>query len=240
MVTERRLGVNLIEIAPILAAIPPYKDFQTGTELHEGSRALIRDYPNLVTTGFLSLNEKFGTSTEGRNIELMKVGKGKKTVMWVGTPHPNEAVGTLAIDFLSGHLCEHPEITEQLDTTFIFIKNADPDGFALNESWMKGEMTPIKYALGFYRPPFEEQVEFAFPVDYKEWHFHNPPPEVQTLMKAFEIYKPEFYYSLHNIGFRNPTYHLSRNLPSLYPPLKQIVANQGLSINTGDSDRTLL
>jgi hypothetical protein len=236
MVTERRLGVNPIEISPVLATIPSYKEFKTGSELQAGSKQLVKDYPALVDSGFLHMDVNFGRSTEGRPIELMTVGKGKKKALWVGTPHPNEAVGTLAIDFLSRYLCEHPEITEKLDTTFVFIKNADPDGFVLNEAWLKGEMDPLKYALGFYRPPFKEQVEWGFPADYKDLHFHNPSAEVRTLMKAFKTYQPEFYYSLHNIGFRNPSYLLSHNIPNLYPTLEEIVTNQGQSVYTGDPE----
>lgn len=119
MVAESRLGVNPIEISPILAAVPSYKEFQTNSELQAGSKQLVKDYPMFVRSGFLHLDENFGESTEGRAIELMTVGKGKRKVMWVGTPHPNEPIGTLTIDFLSRYLCEHPEMTEKLDTTFV-------------------------------------------------------------------------------------------------------------------------
>lgn len=236
MSVELREKRKPIDIEAIVDAVPPYKEFKTGAELQESSKQLVKDFPELVTSGFLSLNEKFGTSTEGRNIELLTVGKGKKKAMWVGTPHPNEAVGTLAIDFLSRHLCEHPEITEQLDTTFVFIKNADPDGLELNKSWLKGDMDPLKYALGFYRPPSKEQVEKSFPVDYKALHFHNPSLEAQTLMKAFEIYKPEYYLSLHNMGFGNPYFNMSREDRNLFVPLAQVVADQGLTLSTGDPE----
>ncbi|HZE86901.1 MAG TPA: M14 family zinc carboxypeptidase, partial [Methylomirabilota bacterium] len=236
MVAERHPGARPIEIAPILAAIPSYKEFQTGSELQTGSKQLVKDYPTLVSSGFLRLDENFGRSTEGRSIELMTVGKGKKKVMWVGTPHPNEPVGTLTIDFLSRYLCEHPEITEKLDTTFIFIKNADPDGLKLNKSWLKGGLDPLQYALGYYRPSEEKQVEWAFPVDYKTLHFHNPPPEAQALMEAFKKNKPDFYYSLHNCCFQNPYFNLSHKRTELFKPLEQVVTDQGLQLSIGKAE----
>jgi len=236
MSIERREKIKPINIETIINAVPPYKEFKTGAELQASSRQLVEDFPELVKSGFLHLDEEFGTSTEGRNIELMTVGKGKKKAMWVGTPHPNEVVGTLAIDFLSRYICENPEITEQLDTTFVFIKNADPDGLELNKSWLKGEMDPLKYALGYYRPAADEQVEYAFPIDYKTLNFTNPLAESQAIMKAFEKYKPHFYYSLHNSGFRKPYYDISYNAPDLFSSLEQIVTGQGLDLYTGESE----
>lgn len=44
-------------------------------------------------------------------------------------------------------------------------------------------------------------MEWTFPVDYKELHFHDPLPETQALMNIIDEIKPEFMYSLHNAGF---------------------------------------
>lgn len=238
MVTELRIGVNPIEIAPILEAIPSYKEFQTGAELQASSRQLIEDFPELVESGFLSLDDNFGRSTEGRPIELMTVGKGKRVALWMGTPHPNEAVGTLAIDFLSRHLCEHPEITEELDTTFVFIKNADPDGFALNESWLKGEVDPLKYALGFYRPPYCEEFEWGFPIDYKTLHFSESDSSTETkvLKKALDKYKPSFYYSLHNHAFWGAFLNIDPPIQDLFLPMQKLVKDHGVILHTGEPE----
>jgi len=232
------------EIKKILKEIPAYTEFKTGDELQAGGRQLAVDFPGLTDSGFLKVHEEFGTSTEGKAIDLLEIGpeKSKRTVMWVGTPHPNEAVGTLAIDFMSRYLCEHPEVAERLETKFIFIKNADPDGLELNEGWLKklkkGEMDPLEYALGFYRPPYGEEFEWDFPIDYKTLHFSKDEAsnESKMLKKAFDKYRPDFYYSLHNNGFGSAYFGIYPPRDELFSPLQQLIKDQDLTLNTGEPE----
>src|SRR5262249_45200851 len=92
---------------------------------------------------------------------------GRRPVLLLGVPHPNEPIGTLTIDFLTRLLCEDDELRYRLDVTVFAVPVADPDGLVLNEGWFKGAFSPLRYALEFYRPPHREQVEWSFPGDYK-------------------------------------------------------------------------
>ena len=235
MNVEAKRGPERIDLPRILDAVPNYQQFMTGKELVDSSWQLLEDHPDMVANGTLGY-EMLGKSTEGRNIELLRVGKGKKKMLWVGTPHPNEPVGTLASDFMSRYLCENPEVLNAMDATVLFIKNADPDGLELNNSWLKEPMDPLNYALGFYRPPGNEQVEWGFPIKYKTLDFtdSDSPKESQAVMRALHKYEPGFLYSLHNSAFGNAYYYLSPKIDALFSPLQANVTNNGISLLTDD------
>src|SRR5262249_24750463 len=150
------------------------------------------DFPGLVRI------DQAGVSAEGRPIDLVTVGHGSRSVLLVGVPHPNEPIGTLTIEFLSRLLCEDDALRKALDVTMHALAVADPDGYVLNEGWMKGTFSPQRYALSFYRPPHREQVEWSFPVDYKTLHFSTPSPETATVMRVMQRVRPQVFYSLHN------------------------------------------
>ena len=214
----------------ILQTIPDYQDFLTLDELHESSRRLVDEFPGLAKL------QVIGESTEGRSIELLTIGHGKRTALLLGAPHPNEPIGVLTLEFLSRLLCEQSDLREQLDCTFLIVKASDPDGLALNEGWFKGAFSPLKYALNYYRPPQDEQVEWGFPIHYKTLHFTTPPAETQVVMQLMQQYRPDFLYSLHNASFCGVYFYLSRHLPALFPQFHQLVADQGLPLHNGEPE----
>jgi hypothetical protein len=177
-----------------------------------------------------------GASTEGRPIELLTIGHGKRTALFLGAPHPNEPIGVLTLEFLSRLLCERSDLREQLDCTFLIVKASDPDGLALNEGWFKGAFSPLKYALNYYRPPQDEQVEWGFPIHYKTLHFTTPPAETQAVMRLMEQHRPVFFSSLHNASFCGVYFYLSRRLPELFLQLHQLVADQELPLHHGEPE----
>src|SRR5690349_5655047 len=83
--------------------------------------------------------ENVGRSSEGRPIDLVTVGHGRRRVLLIGVPHPNEPIGTLTIDFLTRALCEDDALRAALDVTLHVVPVADPDGLVLNEGWFEGE-----------------------------------------------------------------------------------------------------
>jgi hypothetical protein len=116
------------------------------------------------------------------------------------------------------------------------VKASDPDGLALNEGWFKGDFSPLKYALNYYRPPQDEQVEWGFPIHYKTLHFISPPAETRAVMQLMEQYRPDFLYSLHNASFCGVYFYLSRSLPALFPQLHQLVARYELPLHNGEPE----
>jgi hypothetical protein len=217
-------------LSEILQRAPHYQEFLTLEELHQGSVRLVEEFPELARL------QVIGASTEGRPIELLTSGHGKRKALFLGAPHPNEPIGVLTLEFLSRLFCERADLRERLDCTFLIVKASDPDGLALNEGWFKGAFSPLKYALNYYRPPQDEQVEWGFPIHYKTLHFTTPPAETQAVMRLMEQYRPDFLYSLHNASFCGVYFYLSRRLPALFPRLHQLVADQALPLHNGEPE----
>jgi len=220
-----------MDVAQVLAEIPSYSEFPTVGELSASSRELARRFPKLVTL------QTIGTSLEGRPIEMLTIAGGPRKALLLGTPHPNEPVGTLTLEFLSRRLCEDDALRREIDTTFLIIKCADPDGTILNEGWFKPPFSPLNYALNFYRPPHREQIEWSFPVHYKTLHFTESCPETRAVMEVIDHERPTFLYSLHNAGLCGVYFYLSGALPGLFPRLRRVVTSQELAVHVGEPEQ---
>jgi hypothetical protein len=191
---------------------------------------LAAEFPHLVRL------ETAGASAEERPIEVLTIGNGRRPVLLLGVPHPNEPIGTLTLDFLCRLLCEDDALRDRLDVTVHAIKVADPDGLVLNEGWFKGAFSPLRYALNYYRPPHREQVEWSFPVDYKTLRFTTPTPETSAVMRVMERVRPAVFYSLHNAGFCGVYFYVSENRPALFQAFHALVESQGLPLHRGEPE----
>jgi hypothetical protein len=220
----------VLDLPALLGRIPDHREFLTLEELRTSSRDLVAEFPGVARL------ETVGASREGRPIELLTIGDGATPALLVGVPHPNEPIGTLTVDFLCRLLCEDGDLRRRLDVTLYAIKVADPDGLVLNEGWLKGRFSPLRYALNYYRPPHAEQVEWSFPVEYKTLRFTTPAPETAAVMRVMERVRPRFFYSLHNAGFCGVYFYVSHDLVDLYPPLHALVADQGLPLHRGEPE----
>jgi hypothetical protein len=220
----------LDDLSRALSRVPDYTEFFTLDELRARAGALVAQFPGVARL------ETVGASTEGRPIELLTVGHGRRPVLLVGVPHPNEPIGTLTVDFLTRLLCENDELRARLDVTLYAVPVSDPDGLVLNEGWMKGTFSPLRYALEFYRPPHREQVEWSFPVDYKTLRFTTPTPETATVMRVMERVRPQVFYSLHNAGFCGVYFYVSHARPALFTALHELVVGQGLPLHRGEPE----
>jgi zinc carboxypeptidase len=219
-----------MDLGELLARVPDYREFLTLEELAANSRALVDAHPGLARL------EVVGTSREGRPIELLTLGHGRRPALLLGVPHPNEPIGTLTLEFLCRLFCERDDLRAELDATLHVIKVADPDGLVLNEGWFKGGFSPLRYALEYYRPPHREQVEWSFPVDYRSLRFTTPSPETAAVMRVMERTRPRLFYSLHNAGFCGVYFYLSANPPGLVDDLHALVAAHGLPLHRGEPE----
>lgn len=217
-------------LASVLDAVPDYREFLTPAELHRGSVRLVEEFPDLADL------RTVGRSTDGRPIELLTVGQGRRTALWLGVPHPNEPVGSLSVEFLSRALCERAALRERLDTRFLFVKAIDADGLALNQGWLKGMFSPLRYALDYYRCSAAEQVEWGFPITYKTLRFSEPPAETRVVMQLVRDYRPDFYYSLHNASFCGVYYYLSQRRSGLFAELHDLVGAYDLPLHRGEPE----
>lgn len=214
----------------IIRDIPDYKSFLTVDELNQSSTELAREYPSVVELSTV------GRSRAGNAIQALIIGKGEKTALLFGTPHPNEPIGAMMLEFLSRKLAEDKEFREWTGFRWLLIKCADPDGTRLNEGWFKGPFTPLHYATNFYRPPRFQQVEWSFPVSYKTLKFISPIPETEAIMDVINREKPVFMYSLHNAGFGGAYYYVSKPCEPLYERYRDGALAQGIPLHLGEPE----
>jgi zinc carboxypeptidase len=212
------------------AVVPTRRELMTLDELEASTRALAERFPSAVRL------EEIGRSSEGRPIEMMTIGTGKRRALLVGVPHPNEPIGTLTLETVSAVLAEQDALRDALDWTFSIIKVADPDGLRLNHGWLKPPFSLVSYALNYYRSPPHEQVEWGFPIHYKTLRFEASPPETRAVMAAIERFKPDLLYSLHNASFCGVYFYTSKRLDPLFDGLTRSIAREGLPIHRGEPE----
>jgi len=172
---------------------------------------------------------RIGASARGAPIELISLGSGPRDALIVGCPHPNEPVGCLTVEALIGRLRRDPAAGHGF--RWHFIKAIDPDGLELNRSWLKGPRTPERYFDGFFRPAFDRQPEYSFPLKAGAYGFDRSTPENQAWRAALELTRPAFQASLHNADYGGAFYLLSRPLPGLAEALSRQPAEAGLTVN---------
>ena len=218
-----------LDVNNIIDQVPNYKEFLTIEELDASSRNLASTYD---TVEFFEI----GKSREGHSINCLKIGKGKKNILFFAFPHPNEPIGSLTVEFTARFLAENPTFTENTGYTWYLIKAMDVDGAKLNEGWFKGDFDPITHARNYYRPPFHEQIEWSFPIEYKKLKFDSPTPGTKALMKLLEDTKPCFLYSLHNAGFCGVYFYVSEDIKTMCDEFQELVKNDDLPLHEGEPE----
>lgn len=216
------------ELAAALARVPDYDRFLTLAEMTDRARAVADEHPHLASI------VRVGASTEGRPIEMVRIGDGPQRMLLYALPHPNEPIGAMLVQFLLGELVANEDLRR--GRSWYLLPCVDPDGTVLNEGWFGGPFTIRNYARHFYRPRSVEQVEWTFPIRYKTFAFDDPIPETRALMSALELVRPHFVYSLHNAGFGGVYYYLSHDVPAAYGKLHAIPRSRGLFMSLGEPE----
>ncbi|MBS3812347.1 peptidase M14 [Candidatus Bipolaricaulota bacterium] len=217
------------QIKEVVDNIPEYDRFFTVDELKERSKKLAEEYPAVR-------REFVGESRNGEPLEALYIGEGDKTALLFAMPHPNEPIGSMTLDYLSEVLARDEDLRKSLNFKFIIIKCIDPDGTRLNEGWFAGPFTPLNYASNFYRPPGHQQVEWTFPIDYKDLHYDEPIKETEALMEIMEEEVPDFLYSLHNAGFGGAYFYLSGPSEPLYDKLREASTAMDIPLHLGEPE----
>lgn len=214
----------------ILNNIPDYKTFFTVEELEENTLELHKKYPDIVEVF------EIGKSREGRNIDCIKIGKGKKVGLMFACPHPNEPIGAMMLEYFTQASCQDQLFLDDLDYTWYIVKCIDPDGLKLNENWLKGPFSITNYIKNFFRPAGNVQVEWSFPMKYKNYNFDKPLPETLALMSLIEKIKPDFVYSLHNAGFGGVFWYINKEIPKIWNDLKNTTIESELPLHFGQPE----
>lgn len=217
-------------IKKIIDRVPDYKEFLTVEEMDSNSKKLAEKYPDIVEIF------EMGKTRENNSIYCMKIGNGKKNGLMFGCPHPNEPIGAMMLEYFTEELAKNKELREKLDYTWYIVKSWDVDGTKLNEKWFKGPFTLYNYSRNFFRPAGHQQVDWTFPVDYKNLHFHETIPETKAMMNLIDEIKPKFIYSLHNAGFGGVYWYLTDDTKDIYDDLKNAAKKQNIPLNLGEPE----
>lgn len=214
----------------LLSNIPDYKEFLTVDELDASSHALAEKYPDVVSIF------EMGRTKDDHPLLCLKIGSGSKNALMFGCPHPNEPIGTMMLEYFTENLAKNKALRDELDYTWYVVKAWDADGLRLNEKWLKGPYTIYNYSRNFFRPAGHRQVDWTFPIDYKDLHFHDPIPETTAMMKLIDEVKPAFIYSLHNAGFGGVYWYISNPLPELYDDMYAAANKVQVPLNLGEPE----
>lgn len=224
-------GVELEDIIWwILNDIPDFREFMTVDELNMSSRELASQYPDIVSMF------RIGDARNGEPINCLRIGSGELTALLFAFPHPNEPIGSMTLEYLSRRLCVDDAFRGKMNTTWYIIKCADPFGARLNEGWFKGDWSPRKYALNYYRPPGYKQIEWTFPIEYKTLKFDKPTPETRALMNLINEIKPDYVSSLHNAGFCGAYFYLSDPIPNVYDKIQMVASKFNIPLHLGEPE----
>ncbi|WP_313164870.1 M14 family zinc carboxypeptidase [Sedimentibacter sp.] len=219
-----------MNISKIIDNVPDYKVFLTVDELNESTLRLQSKYPDIVKVF------EAGKSRENHSILCLKIGSGSKNAFCFACPHPNEPIGAMTLEYLSWALAEDDEFRESTGYTWYIIKCVDPDGTKLNEKWFKGPFTIYNYMKDYFRPGSEQQVEWTFPIDYKNLHFNEPMPETKAIMGVIEKTRPEFMYSLHNGGLCGAYWYITHEYEDIYDELRETALKNGVALQLGEPE----
>lgn len=219
---------TMTEFDEAIARVPDYQRFLTVDEMYERARSVAERNPGLAS------HQVVGHSTDGIEIPMVRIGDGPQRLLLFACPHPNEPIGAMLIQFLFDELIANEELRR--GRSWYLMPCVDPDGTKLNEGWFAGPFTVRNYARHFYRPRSQEQVEWTFPIRYKDYAFDSPIPETQALMRALEEVRPDFVYSLHNAGFGGVYYYITNHVPEAVPAFHALPKDRGLFLSLGEAE----
>lgn len=228
---------SLPEILERAARIAPLTTFPPIDELLAGFDAIAASSDGRL------VKRRIGTSRLGEPIHEYVIGSGSRHALVVGGVHPNEPIGFHTARTLADHVLAEPDFFDRFDTTWHIIPCIDPDGARLNEGWFANPGDRSHYARHFYRPAPQEQVEWSFPISYKDAYFDRPMPETQALMQLMVETRPSLLVGLHNAELGGVYYYVSRELPGAVDALHAIPAALGLPLDAGEpesADLTML
>ena len=214
-----------------LSKIPDYQTFMTVEELDESSRRLAAAHPESVKLFELT------RSRAGYPVNCLKIGNGSQNAICYGCPHPNEPIGAMMLEAFSTIRAEDAELRQALDYTWYIIKVWDVDGTRLNEPWFKGPFSLTGYTRHFFRPAPTAQVDWTFPIDYKNLHFHDTIPETKAVQDLIDRLQPKFLYSLHNSAFGGVYWYVTQPFEeSFYDRLREVAAKNGMPVDLGEPE----
>lgn len=216
------------------ATVPDHTAFAGVDALVAGLREVAERHPHLARL------DRIGSSRQGEPLWCLTVddpaAPTAPEALVFGLPHPNEPIGGLTAVHLAGRLCADPALRARCGHRWRIVACIDPDGLRLNEGWLAGPFTRAHYARHFYRPAGHDQVEWTFPLAYRDAWFDDCLPETRALVHLMDRYRPRLVAPLHNSELGGAYYYLNREEPDLYPVLTGVPGHLGIPLDRGEPE----
>ncbi|MDG6228726.1 MAG: hypothetical protein QCH96_02030 [Candidatus Thermoplasmatota archaeon] len=213
--------------ARILRNIPPYSRFLTVREIDTLTQE-IRQMPGVT-------HHEIGSTIDGQPLTMLDIGKGDKTALIIGVPHSDEPLGSLVITYFARWLATHQDV-DYFGWRWLLIPILERRGMQLNQGWFTMPNSLALMVKSSFREPTEDQYEWSFPIEYKDYQWTKSRPETIAVKKVLEKEKPDLLCGLHHSGFTNAYYYLSEDFPQIYEKLSRFVASLRIPLSDSAPD----
>lgn len=215
-----------------VGSVPEIAAFAGTSELAAETDRLASRYPTGISSRVI------GHSAGQEPLTCLTIDGGaaaRRHALVYGLPHPNEPVGGLTSLHLAARLAADQGLRERLGVTWHIVPNIDPDGLRLNDGWLRGPFTRAHYSRNIFRPAFDEQIDWRFPLGSESGEDREAgrPSETRALMRLIDTYRPSLLASLHNAEQGDVYYYLSRDEPELISKLQRLPDELGMSLYRG-------
>jgi hypothetical protein len=219
--------LNHNSFTKILREVPDYSRFLKVNEI-EDIAGNFRQYP--------SIEERvIGKTAENTPLKMYVMGSGDKTALIIGVPHSDEPLGSLVTIYFIDWMAKHPEV-DFFGWRWLIIPVLEQRGMRMNEGWFGSWGSLVDTAKFYFREPTENQYEWTFPFEYKNYKWMHPRPESTAVKETIKDEKPDLLCNLHHCGFYDTYFYFSRDLPEAYPKLRRLSDNLGLPLSTSNPD----
>ena len=209
--------------AKILEEVPNYSGFLKVNEI-EALEDSLKQYSSVKQI-------TIGKTAENKPLKMFTMGKGEKTGLIIGVPHSDEPLGSLVTTYFIDWMAKHSE-ANFFGWRWLIIPMLEQRGMRMNEGWFSNISSLVDTAKSYFREPTENQYEWTFPFEYKNYKWVQSRPESSAIKEVIKKEKPDLLYTLHHCGYYDTYFYLSRSLPKAYPRLRKLSCDLGLALST--------
>ncbi len=219
--------MNHNHFTKILREVPNYSRFLRVNEIEEFA-GNFRQYSSVE-------ERTIGKTAENKPLKMYAVGSGEKTGLIIGVPHSDEPLGSLVTIYFIDWMVNHPEV-DFFGWRWLIIPVLEQRGMRMNEGWFSRWGSLVDTAKSYFREPTENQYEWTFPFEYKNYKWVHSRPESTAVKEIIKAVKPDLLCNLHHCGFYDTYFYFSRNLPEAYPRLRVLSDELKLPLSTSNPD----
>jgi len=170
---------------------------------------------------------KIGKTRSNNDIYALQISNMPFNAIFLGFPHPNEPLCEIVLAKVL-ELAKSELVGENIKNWFI-VPVWDIDGAKINQKWwIKDKISIVDIVDSWYRPSPGMQVEWTFPIKYKDYTFNSPLPETNAIKKIIDQNPPDLLISLHDGLLSDAYMFISSDIKELSCSLSNTLTQFGL------------